>query len=308
LRQILDGKKPANSQPIRIDIIPGSHFRYSGGGYTVLQQLLIDVTGTPFTNLMQPVLKRLRMTHGTFDTLSAGQAGVAAGHLPDGKQIEGGWFTYPELAAAGLWTTPSDLAQLVIELQRSNAGSSKILSQALTKSMLTPQTENAGLGLVVDGKGASARFSHSGSNVGYKCFLIGYVESGQGAVVMTNSDNGAQLAIEILRSIAAEYGWPDYRPKEKVITKVDSAIYDAYVGEYQLAPGAVITISKEGDKLMSQGPGQPRAELLPESETTFFLREVDAAFTFVKDQSGQVVQVNIRRGGREFQARRVWKQ
>jgi hypothetical protein len=125
---------------------------------------------------------------------------------------------------------------------------------------------------------------------------------------MTNSENGAQLSSEILRSIAAEYGWPDYRQKEKVITKVDSSLYDNYAGEYQLAPGVVITISKEGDKLMSQGPGQPRAELLPESETTFFLREVDASFTFIKDQSSRVVQVNVRRGGREFQARRVGKQ
>ena len=176
------------------------------------------------------------------------------------------------------------------------------------KLMLSPQIENAGLGLMVDGEGASTRFSHSGSNVGYKCFLVGYVESGQGAVVMTNSENGSPLTLEILRSIAAEYGWPDYRPKEKVITKVDSSLYDNYVGEYQLAPGAVIRISKEGDKLMSQGPGQPRAELLPESETTFFLREVDASFTFIKDQSGRFVQVNVRRGGREFQALRVAKQ
>ena len=135
--------------------------------------------------------------------------------------------------------------------------------------------------------------------------MVGYLSSGQGAVVMTNSENGAQLAFEILRSISAEYGWPDYRPKEKVISKIDPAVYDDYVGEYELAPGVIVTITTEGDKLISEGPNQPKAEMLPESSATFFLREVDATFTFVRDATGRVVQVNIRRGGREFTAKRI---
>src|SRR5215204_5953896 len=122
--------------------------------------------------------------------------------------------------------------------------------------MLTPQVENAGLGLSIDGEGAARRFSFSGSNVGYKAFMIGYLSTGQGAVVMTNGENGALLALEILRSISAEYRWPDYRPKEKTVSQVDPAIYDDYVGEYELAPAALIVVTKEGGKLMSQGPGQ----------------------------------------------------
>jgi hypothetical protein len=173
--------------------------------------------------------------------------------------------------------------------------------------MLTSQIENVGLGLMVDGNGASRRFSFSGSNVGYKAFMVGYVNSGQGAVIMTNSENGAPLAMEILRAIAAEYGWPDYHPRERVVAQIDTAVYSDYVGEYELAPGAVITITRAGNKLLSQGPGQPQSELLPESLTTFFLRDVDASFTFIKDESGRVVQLTIRRAGREFQARRIRK-
>ena len=173
--------------------------------------------------------------------------------------------------------------------------------------MLTPQIENAGLGLMIDGNGASRRFSFTGSNVGYKAFMVGYLNSGQGAVVMTNSESGAPLALEILRSVAAEYGWPDYHPRERVITKVDPAVYSDYVGEYQLAPGAIVTITRVGDKLTSRGPGQPEAELLPVSPGTFFLREVEASFIFIKDETGRVVQVSIRRGGREFQAKRICK-
>jgi CubicO group peptidase (beta-lactamase class C family) len=307
LLQILDGKPPANSAPIRVDIAPGTKYRYSGGGYVVLQQLLMDVTKTSFSELMQPIFRTLRMRHSSFESPPP-SGNFASGHLPDGKVIAGGWHSYPELAAAGLWTTPSDLAQFMVELQKSANGKSKrLLSPNAATQMLTPQIENAGLGLMIDGKDASRRFSFSGSNVGYKAFMVGYMNSSQGAVVMTNAESGAPLALEILRSVAAEYGWPDYRPRERVITKVNSAIFSDYIGEYELAPGAVVTITRVGDKLMSRAPGQPEAELLPESPGTFFLREVDASFTFVKDDAGRVVQVTIRRGGREFQAKRIRK-
>jgi len=307
LVQILNGEKPANTPPIRIDIVPGSRFRYSGGGYEVLQQLLTDVTKKSYAELMEPILKRLGMSHSTFKTPSATASNVAAGHLPNGEQIEGGWHLHPELAAGGLWSTPTDLAQLIIEIQKSYEGkSNRIISKEMTRTMLSPQIENVGMGVLVDGQGSSARFNFSGSNVGYKSYAVGYLQSGQGAVIMTNSENGAQLALEILRGISAEYGWPDYRPRERVISKIDPAIYGDYVGEYDLGiPGPHVTITTEGDKLFSQGPSQPKAEMLPESPTTFFLREVDASFTFIRDEKGKVSEVIIRRGGRDYKAKRI---
>ena len=307
LVQILNGEKPANTPAVSIDIVPGTRFRYSGGGYEVLQQLLMDVTKKPYEELMEALLKNLKMSHSTFKSRSSGAPDVASGHLPNGVEIEGGWRLHPELAASGLWSTPTDLAQLVIEIQRSNAGkSNRILSKEMTKLMLSPQIENVGLGVIVDGQGPSARFYTSGSNVGYKSYAVGYLQSGQGAAIMTNSENGAQLALEILRSISAEYGWPDYRPRERVISKSDPGVYDDYVGEYDLGvPGPRVIITREGDKLFSQGPAQPKAEMLPESPNTFFLKEVDASFTFIKNERGQVVEVIIRRGGRDFSAKRV---
>jgi CubicO group peptidase (beta-lactamase class C family) len=308
LVQVLDGAPPANSQPIRVDLVPGTKFRYSGGGYVVLQQLLIDVSGKPFSNLLdQLVFKRLDMDHSSFSEPPPRHlaSNMAAGHLPNGEVIKGGHFHYPELAPAGLWTTPTDLATFVIEIQKSLHGKSeKMLSREMTRKMLTPQVENSGLGLFVDGIDRAPRFSHSGSNVGFKSYLVGYFDSGQGAVVMTNSENGAQLMLEILRSIAAEYGWPDYQPKERVIARIDPSIYDVYVGEYEVAPGLILTVTREGDRLFSQSPGQPRSEMLPESETTFFFRDIDAQFTFVRE-GGQTIRVVIRRGAREFQARKI---
>jgi len=263
------------------------------------------------------ILKKLEMKDSTFQQPLPTElaARAAAGHLPNGVEIKGKWFVVPEVAADGLSTTPTDLARFVIEVQKSRTGkSNKVLSTASINLMLTPQIENVGLGLLVDGQGSSARFSFSGANVGYKCRMIGYLNAGQGVVVMTNSENGAELINEIIRSVAAEYGWPDFRPRERVIAKVDPRVYDAYVGEYEIAPGLILTVTKEGDKLVSRAmpvptppsaTGQPWSEMFPESETSFFTKDADARFTFVKDAEGKVVQVNILRGTREFQARKI---
>ena len=310
LRQILEGlKPPANSPPIQVDVVPGSKWRYAGGGYVVLQQLLMDVTATPFEQFMQKtVLKKLRMTHSTFQQpLSPALSGrAAAGHLPDGKMIKGKWFVYPEQAPAGLWSTPTDLAKFAIEIQKSKLGkSNRILTRAMTDQMLTSQIENSGLGLFLEGQGNSARFTFGGSNVGYKAYFVGYIGTGQGAVIMSNSENGTQLVMEVVRSIAAEYGWPDYHPKERNIVKVDPVAYDALAGQYEIAPGFILKVTREGEKLTSQAPGQAKSEMFPESDTTFFLKDADAQFTFVKDEAGKVIGVNIRRGAREFKARKI---
>lgn len=318
LRQILDGEKPANSNPIRVELKPGTKFLYSGGGYVILAQLIMDVTGKSFPELMQKMLlEKLGMTHSSFQQplAPALAANAAAGHLPDGKEMVGKWFVLPELAPDGLWTTPTDLASLLIEVQKARLGkSNKILSTKSINQMLTPEIDNVALGWLVDGKDDSARFSFGGSNVGYKSRMLAYMNSGRGVVVMTNGENGAELTTEILRSTAAEYGWPDFHPRERVIAKVDPAIYDAYVGEYEIAPGFILFVSREGGKLFSRAlpiptpqsmADQPKSEMFPESETTFFVKDADAAFTFIKNDKGQVIQVNIQRTTRLFEAKKV---
>ena len=309
LLQILDGQKPANSAPLRVDLVPGSKFRYAGGGYIVLQQLMTEVSGSSFAQFMdKTVLRKLEMTRSSFEQPLSPQAATtaASGHLPDGKVIPGKWYIYPELAPAGLWTTPTDLARFVVEIQKSRQGkSNKVLSKKMIEQMLTPQVENSSLGLFVDGEGNSARFTFSGSNVGFKCYMVGYLNSGQGAVVMANSESGGPLVLEVIRSIAAAYAWPDYRPRERVIAQVDPSTYDAFVGEYEIAPGLILVITKEGDRLMSAAPGQPKSELFPEAANSFFLKHADAQFTFVRDEAGKVVQVNIRRSTREFKAKKI---
>ncbi|MGH9960173.1 MAG: serine hydrolase, partial [Pyrinomonadaceae bacterium] len=309
LLQVLDGEKPANSNPIRADIQPGTKFRYAGGGYTVMQQLLLDVMGKPVPVLMREVvLKKIGMEHSTYAQPLPKErwSEAAVGHRSAGEKVKGNWHTYPEMAAAGLWTTPTDLARFAIEIQKSLAGkSNRVLSQKMTKQMLSPQVGGFGLGLGLGGDGPLGRFSHGGANEGYRCLLVAYKNTGQGAVVMTNSDRGSSLAEEVLRSIANEYGWLDYLPKEKVLAHVDPKIYASYAGQYELAPNFILTITAEDGRLMGQATGQPKLELFPESELHYFATSVAVELTFVKDASGQVTHLVLRQGGQDMTAKKI---
>ena len=212
LLQVLDSIPPANSEAVRVSFVPGSAQRYSGGGFTVAQLLVTEAAGKPFeTALHQLVFAPAGMVHSTFaQPLPERLASRAAtGHQSDGSALLGRWRIHPEQAAAGLWSTPSDLARLAIALQRAAAGEgSDLISQGLAKQMLAPQLGPSGLGFVVLGEGERRIFRHAGSNQGFRARMLAFVEGGQGAVVMTNGDGGMELAGEILHSIARTYRWP----------------------------------------------------------------------------------------------------
>jgi CubicO group peptidase (beta-lactamase class C family) len=219
LTQVLDGAKPANTDPVRIETVPGTKWNYSGGGYTVMQQLLIDVSRESFPKLLRDtVLAPIGMSHSTYDQ-------PLPPELAKGERIPGDAHTYPEMAAAGLWTTPSDLAKYIIETQLSLQNKAKhVLSRDFTAQMLTPGKGNWGLGVELGGAASNPYFTHGGVNEGFQSLFVGYEHTGEGAIVMTNAVGGMQIANEIVRSIAVEYAWPDFRPTERTLAKVDSAI------------------------------------------------------------------------------------
>ncbi len=213
LRQILDGERPANSPPIRVDIVPGTQYRYSGGGYMIVQQLLEDVVGEPFPDIMKDtVLEPWGMTASTFESPLPKQlsAIAASGHRADGSTIPGGWHTYPEMGAgASMWSTSPDLARFTIKVMQSYMGQpTGVLSQAMAIQMLTPQIDNRGLGPeLYDDGGDLFYFAHPGANDGYASVLVAYPKRGQGVVILTNGDNGKTLWREIVKSVSIEYGW-----------------------------------------------------------------------------------------------------
>jgi CubicO group peptidase (beta-lactamase class C family) len=310
LVQALEGLPPAHSEPIRVNVVPGTKWRYSGGGYSVLQQLLIDVTAKPFAELMQDlVLRKIVMTHSTFEQpLPHDWETIAAtGHDVNGEPLKGRWHIFPQAAAAGLWTTPTDLARFAIELQESYKGKSNlVLSVAMTRQMLTKQLGGYGLGLWLGGREKVTNFSHAGQNEGFTCILVAYLDTGQGAVIMTNGDRGSGLFNEILRAIAREYGWPDYQPTEKTVADVNPAVYRSYVGEYD-ANGIRATITTDGEQLFAFASplGPKRVRLYPSAEDRFFLLDQDVDLRFVKDTQGHVTEMRVLANGQAVTAIRV---
>ncbi|MBA3532004.1 MAG: beta-lactamase family protein [Ardenticatenales bacterium] len=307
--QVLDGLAPANSDPVRVDVPPGTLNRYSGGGYTVLQQLIEDVSGQPFAEFMREnVLAPLGMESSGYEQPRATNL-AATGHREDGSPIVGRWHRYPEMAAAGLWTTPSDLARFAIEIQRSLAGeSNKVLSSEMTQQMLTAHLSNWGLGPEVGGEGDTRRFLHGGSNEGFRCYFTAYCSNGQGLVAMTNSDSGSPLIMEVMRSVAEVYGWPDMRPVRKTRAAANPHLYLTFVGTYHLAdPELDIAITSEGERLFVQVlPGPRRPELHPESELGYFVVDSGATVQFQPANEGAVQALSITFGeGGTFRAERV---
>ena len=295
LVQVLDGTAPANSGPVRVDVRPGSAYRYSGGGYTVVQQLLVDVTGKPFPALMSElVLGPLGMTDSTFEqplpTDLAGQAATA--HGQDGQPIPGRYHTYPEMAAAGLWTTPTDLAKFLVEVQRALAGQSRIIPAASAREMTTLVMGDYGLGLTLSGTAATARFGHGGSNAGFQCVMTAFVSGGHGVVIMTNGERGGRLANEVTRAVAREYDWKALQPVEKTVVRLDAAALALNQGRYELAPGRTLELRVIEGRLLVLDRGR-QIELFAESASKFFDTEEENAIEFVKDANGAVVEMVI---------------
>lgn len=210
LVQIFNGEKPANTAPIRVDIIPGTQERYSGGGVTIEQQLIIDTTGKPFPDFMhETVLQKIGMTDSSYSQPlpSDWAARTAAGTYPDGKTVHGRWHIYPEMAAAGLWTTPTDLAKFAIEIALSKQGKANhVLSQQMTNEMLTPVMDGAALGFFLDQPNPGL-FGHSGADEGFQALLTMNASTGKGLVIMANSDLGLLAGQLVLRKVADEYSW-----------------------------------------------------------------------------------------------------
>jgi CubicO group peptidase (beta-lactamase class C family) len=213
LLEVLNGRPPANSAAVRVVHTPGTKYGYSGGGYCVLQQLLMDVGRTSFPLLMQEtVFKPVGMKDSTFDVsvVFDGHLPVAAGHESNGQPVAGKWRVFPQMAAQGLWTTPSDVARYVIALLQARQGSpDAVLGPDLTRAMFTLQLGDKGLGVSLDGSGRSFTFWHSGGNTGYRCRFVGIPATGQGVVLMTNSGNGGPLIDEFLQDLRTEYDWPN---------------------------------------------------------------------------------------------------
>jgi CubicO group peptidase (beta-lactamase class C family) len=311
LRQVLDGVPPANTPAVRVEVAPGTEWRYSGGGFTIIQQLVVDASGSAFPALLERrVLGPAAMAGSTFEQpLSPARALHAATGHSGGAPLPGRWRVYPELAAAGLWATASDLARFGIAVLRSWRGESgALLGRATAREMLSRQRGDWGLGFALGGgETDSASFGHDGSTAGFTARLLVLSARAQGIAVMTNGESEA-LIDEITRSVAREYHWPVRPRREKVVATVDPAGYAALAGRYRVDLGerAVdFSVTVDGNRLLIARTSGRASELLPESDLGFFSQDSGTEFTFTRDGAGRVTTMIIDQQGQRFTAHRL---
>ena len=292
LQQVLDGIAPANTAPVRVDLEPGTRFRYSGGGTTIAQLAIMDIEKKPYPDIArETVLAPLGMTNSTYSQPlpSDWRKKAATGYRAAGSEVEGKIHIYPEMAAAGLWTTPTDLAKFAIEVQLSLAGrSNKVLSKQSVETMTTSFMEDVGLGFFIERHGNAIYFGHGGADEGFRAELLVSKDKGYGVAVMVNSDNG-QILREVIRGVAKEYGWAEFLPEPYEIISLSSSKLAGLAGRFQVNPDRVLTIKPGVDakssSLMAYPTGDGPFELLPISETTFIRRDANIKYNFVRPPS-----------------------
>ncbi len=255
LLQVLNGENPARSRPAVADKIPGTVYQYSNAGYSILQQLSIDVTGVTYPDLTNKIVfQPLEMFSSTFaQPLPSEWLPVAcAGHSSDGRALAVKRFVYPHMSAGGLWTTSSDYAKYIIELQKAyNGQSDKIISRELAQQMLSPHvSKQYGLGVFMrENEGEINYFGHMGDNRGFFAGFISHLTDGYGAVVFTNSQNGAPLIREIFNGIANVYEWKKYLPAEINTVMLDNKQLLQYSGRYFLGTDNSFEIKVQNNQL-----------------------------------------------------------
>jgi CubicO group peptidase (beta-lactamase class C family) len=293
-RQILDGATPANTRPVRVDTVPGERWRYSGGGYTVMQLLMEDVTGQPFPRWMQEnVLTPLGMTSSTFENPPppAVEERTAHGQYVDRRPVQGGWHVYPEMAAAGLWTTASDLARFAIGVQESHAGKhNPVISRSMTTRMLAYERNDFdGLGVFLKGNGPTLYFSHGGRDEGFDTYLGAFASRGQGVVVMINANDNSGLLRRIVNRIGRQYGWPAVEPSFPLKrVAVAPAAFATFAGRYEVANNELLTIAFRDGRLVSLADGLPDRAFVATGPNQVTSDDRERQFTFVVARGGMV--------------------
>lgn len=292
---VLDGR--GNTGAVRVNVLPGSIWRYSGGGYTVMQQLVVDVSGVPFpTHLRDRVLQPLGMEHSSFEQpLPAARAAqTASGHLLNRQPVPGRWHVYPEMAAAGLWTTPTDLARYAIGVQQMFAGKSSVLSADMTRQMLTEQKSGYGLGPAVASSGATLRFHHNGRDEGFDASLVAYAQSGDGAVVMINGNDNSRAVNRIIDAIAKARQWPDWEaPKPEMVARAPrtSRLPDEVSGRYEFQNNNMLTLFVQDGVLFTDVNGLRDEDWIPTADGRLMSTDRAVSFRPVRDTRGAITGV-----------------
>ncbi|RDC65664.1 serine hydrolase domain-containing protein [Adhaeribacter pallidiroseus] len=307
--EILNGLPPAESRPVVVNSQPGKEFRYSGGAYLIAQQAIMDMTKKSFTDYTyQNIFKKWGMPHTTFaQPLPVKFQKLASWAYSENSWYKGMPYVYPQQAAAGLYSTPSDLAKLIIQLQKSYQGQSKLLSREIITEMLKPQVavtkgfyhEDMGLGAFLlqrhdNQNPAGIYFEHTGVNAGFLAYAIGSLTEGNGVVIMMNKDGAAdELGKEIRRAVAKVYNWTAFLPDQINPIALATNQLQQYAGRYQRAPDEVVKFRQEKNYLVETiNQGNP-IYCFPIAPDTIAFSDFPFKGVFRRNNQNQITGVEI---------------
>lgn len=303
--QVLNGEAPANTPPVRSAFEPGLKFQYSGGGTTITQLIIADVTRQPYDVFMdEHILKPMGMSNSTYrqPPVAQQQALCATGYYPDGTAVSNRFHVYPEQAAAGLWMSPTDLCQYIIETQLAYEGkSAKVLNREMTRLRLMPYNDrSAALGVFIEQRGNSTYFQHSAGNEGFSGQYYGSLEEGNGVVIFANSTYSG-IYTEIINSVATVYQWKDfYTPIYKKEIPVPENILGTYPGIYLLEDKWTSIDKKNGHYYFYSD--DTYARMYFSATDKFFNKEFSTEKTFTHDEKGSVTGFTRKTNGAELPA------
>jgi hypothetical protein len=301
--QVLNGK--GNTPKIFVDTIPNSIWRYSGGGYTLMEKIVEDTSKKPLdVYIAENFLRPIGMSNSTYEQPLSKKhhANASAAYNSKGEIAEGYWNNYPEQAAAGLWTTPTDLAKYAIEVQQIRAGKENgILSKKTIDQMLTKHKNNWGLGPSLRWEKDSLIFEHGGKNRGFTNQFVSFANRGNAVIVMTNADNGGNLINEILRAVSKQYNWGIN--KQNIIETIEIPVekLNSLTGKYKLSYQVggigdyIIDVKVENNKLVVNDPNNGEINILTATEEYAFIDfETGAKVKFNTDKTSKKVIFNGR--------------
>ncbi|MEO6612809.1 MAG: serine hydrolase domain-containing protein [Chitinophagaceae bacterium] len=307
--QILDGSRPANTAAVRSMFEPGLRHEYSGGGTMISQLIEMDITGKPYDQYIEETVFRPLGMNNSFFTQPppvSKKELLATAYSGNGEPIKGNYPILVEQAAGGLWTTPSDLAKFVIEMQLSAQGkSNKILTKETTQLMLTPYIdEHAALGVFIDKRNGTSYFQHTAGNQGFSGIYYGSLEEGKGFIAFINSDAGFAVLNQLMNSVATVYNWKGMASQVKPIVKetIELPITSAnsYTGLYREQKGAMAVITQKDGALWYRAGGGREWKMYFTSPTDYFNLESTTEKQFYTGADGKLAGYSRSLDGKEL--------
>lgn len=294
--------KLVNAQK-ELNFEPGEEFVYCNTGFTLLAEIVSRVSNMSFQeytskNIFQPLGMANSLFYDDHEKIVPNRA---YSYYLDSSGYKKSVLNYANVGATSLFTTVEDLALWAFNFSSPQIGEPKIFDQMNTMAVLNNgKTFGGGLGQFIGEYKGLNQIQHGGADAGYRSFFVRFPEQDFSVAVFSNdaSFDAAGMAYKIVDIyLKDELTEVKQEPSKEEVPSIDPKIIQAYLGDYELQPGFIISITEENGSLFGQGTGQPKFFMKPVSDTEFAVAEVEAKIVFYPDQEGKVDLFKLHQGG-----------